>query len=54
MSGVIALLNYDALPEASETILDGARLSSNREAAAAAERFPASSAQVLREITGKA
>jgi hypothetical protein len=58
MAGVIALLNYVALPEcsgpgASETILDGARLSSTREAAAAAERFPASSAQVLREITGK-
>ena len=59
MAGVIALLNYVASPECSgpeacETILDGARLSSNREAAAAAERFPASSAQVLREITGKA
>jgi hypothetical protein len=59
MAGVIALLNYVALPECSgpeacETILDGARLSSNREAAAAAERFPASSAQVLQEITGGA
>jgi hypothetical protein len=59
MAGVIALLDYVASPECSgpgtcETILDGARLSSNREAAAAAERFPASSAQVLREITGRA
>jgi hypothetical protein len=45
MAGIIALMNYVALPECSgpgvcETILDGARLSSNREAAAAAERFP--------------
>ena len=59
MAGVIALMSYVALPECSgpgvgETILDGARLSSNREAAASAERFPASSAQVLREITGEA
>ena len=59
MAGVIALMNYVGLPECSgpgvcETILDGARLSSNREAAASAERFPASSAQVLREITGGA
>jgi hypothetical protein len=57
MAGVVALLNYVALPECSgpgacETILDGARLSSNREAAAAAERFPALSAEVLREIAG--
>jgi hypothetical protein len=56
MAGVIALMNYVALPECSgpglcETILDGARLSSNREAAAAAERFPALGAEVLREIT---
>jgi hypothetical protein len=40
MAGVIALMNYVALPECSgpgvcETILDGARLSSRREAAAA-------------------
>src|SRR5262245_55647357 len=40
MAGVIALMSYVALPEcagpgACETILDGARLSSNREAAAA-------------------
>ena len=58
MAGVIALMNYVALPECSgpgacETILDGARLSSNREAAAAAERFPALSAEALREITGR-
>ena len=58
MAGIIALMNYVALPESSgpgvcETILDGARLSSNREAAAAAERFPALSAEVLREITGE-
>jgi hypothetical protein len=57
MGGVIALMNYVGLPECSgpgacETILDGARLSSNREAAAAAERFPVLSAQVLQEITG--
>jgi hypothetical protein len=56
MAGVIALMNYIALPESSgpgvcETILDGARLSSNREAAAAAEQFPALSAEVLQEIT---
>ena len=56
MAGVIAMMNYLALPECSgpgicETILDGARLSSNREAAAAAERFPALSAGVLQEIT---
>ena len=42
---VIALLNYVALPECSgsgksESILDGARLSFNQEAAPAAERFP--------------
>src|SRR5262245_36049178 len=47
---------FVALPECSgpgvcETILDGARLSSNREAAAAAEHFPALSAEALREIT---
>jgi hypothetical protein len=57
LAGVIALMNYVALPECSgpgvcETILDGARLSSNREAAAAAEQFPALSAEVLREIAG--
>jgi hypothetical protein len=57
MAGVIALMNYVALPESTgpgvcETVLDGARLSSNREAAAAAEQFPALSAEVLREITG--
>jgi hypothetical protein len=57
MGGVIALMNYVGLPECSgpgacETILDGARLSSNREAAAAAERSPILSAQVLQEITG--
>ena len=56
MAGVIAIMNYVALPECSgpgvcETILDGARLSSNREAASAAERFPALSAEVLQEIT---
>ena len=55
MAGVIAMMNYVAQPECSgpgicETILDGARLSSNREAAAAAERFPALSAEVLQEI----
>jgi hypothetical protein len=58
MAGVIALMNYVGLPECSgpgvcETILDGARLSSNREAAAAAERFTALSAEVLQEITGE-
>jgi hypothetical protein len=58
MAGVIALMSYVALPEcagpgACETILDGARLSSNREAAAAAEHFPALSAEALREITGE-
>ena len=58
VAGVIALLNYVALPECSgpgisETILDAARLSSNREAAAAAERFPVLSAEALREITGE-
>lgn len=58
MAGVIVLMNYLAMPECSgpgacETILDGARLSSNPEAAAAAERFPALSAEVLREITGQ-
>jgi hypothetical protein len=46
MAGVIAAMSYVALPESSgpgvcETILDGARLSANREAAAAAEHFPA-------------
>ncbi len=56
MAGVIALLNYVALPECSgpgksESILDGARLSSNQEAAAAAERFPGLGAEALREIT---
>jgi hypothetical protein len=56
IAGVIALMNYLALPESSgprvcETILDGARLSSNRKAAAAAEQFPALSAEVLQEIT---
>ncbi len=58
MAGVIAVMSYVALPEcagpgACETILDGARLSSNREAAAAAEQFPALSAEALREITGE-
>jgi hypothetical protein len=58
MAGVIALMNYLALPESSgpgicETILDGARLSSNQKAAAAAEQFPALSAKVLQEITEK-
>ncbi len=58
VAGVIALMSYVALPECSgpgacETILDGARLSSNREAAAAAEQFPALSAEALREITGE-
>jgi hypothetical protein len=57
MAGIIAAMSYVALPECSgpgvcETILDGARLSSNRDAAAAAERFPALSAEALREITG--
>ena len=56
MAGVIAVMRYVALPECAgpgvcETILDGARLSSNREAAAAAEQFPALSAEALREIT---
>jgi hypothetical protein len=55
---VIALMKDLALPESSgpgvcETILDGARLSSNRKAAAAAEQFPALSAEVLQEITEK-
>jgi hypothetical protein len=58
MAGVIALMNYVGLPECSgpgacETILDGARLSSNREAALAAERFPVLSAEGLQEITGE-
>jgi hypothetical protein len=58
MAGVIVLLKYVTLPECSgpgvsETILDGARLSSNREAAAAAERFPALNAAALEEITGE-
>jgi hypothetical protein len=57
LAGVIAVMSYVALPEcagpgACETILDGARLSSNREAAAAAEQFPSLSAEALREITG--
>jgi hypothetical protein len=57
-AGLIALMSYVALPECSgpgvcETILDGARLSSNQEAAAAAEHFPALSAEALREITGQ-
>ena len=57
VAGVIALMNYVALPESPgpgvcETILDGARLSANRDAAAAAERFPALNADVLQEITG--
>jgi hypothetical protein len=57
MDGVIALMNYVGLPECSgpgacETILDGARLSSDRKAAAAAERFPVLSAEVLQEIAG--
>jgi hypothetical protein len=56
MAGVIAVMSYVALPEcagpgACETILDGARLSSNRETAAAAEHFPALSAEALRDIT---
>jgi hypothetical protein len=58
MAGVIAVMNYVALPEcagpgACDTILDGARLSSNREAATAAEQFPALSAEALREIAGE-
>lgn len=58
MAGIIAAMSYVALPESSgpgvcETILDGARLSSNQEAAAAAEHFPALSAEALREITGQ-
>ena len=58
MTGVIAMMSYVGLPEcagpgACETILDGARLSSNRQAAAAAERFPALGAEALREITGQ-
>jgi hypothetical protein len=57
IAGVIALMNYISLPESvgpgvCETILDGARLSSNREAAAAAERFPSLIAEMLRKITG--
>ena len=56
MAGVIALMKYLALPKSSgpgvcETILDGARLSSNRKACAAAEQFPALSAEALQEIT---
>jgi hypothetical protein len=59
MAGVIALMRYIGLrecsgPGTSETILDGARLSSNREAAAAAERFPVLNAEALQEITGGA
>ena len=58
MAGVIALLSYVALPECSgpgksESILDGARLSSNQEAATAAERFPILSAEALGEIAGE-
>lgn len=58
MAGVIAAMSYVALPESEgpgvcETILDGARLSSNREAAAAAEHFPELGAAALREITGE-
>jgi hypothetical protein len=58
LAGVIAVMSYVALPECAgpgvcETILDGARLSSNRQAADAAERFPALSAEALREITGE-
>jgi hypothetical protein len=58
IAGLIAAMSYVALPECSgpaacETILDGARLSSNQEAAAAAELFPALNAEALREITGQ-
>jgi hypothetical protein len=58
MAGVIALMAYVGLPECwgpgkSESILDGARLSSNETAAAAAERFPIVSAEALREISGE-
>ena len=58
MAGLIALMNYVALPECSgpgacETILNGARLSSNSEAATAADRFPALSADALQKITGQ-
>jgi ribosomal protein L36 len=58
MAGVIALLSYVALPECSgpgksESILDGARLSSNQEAATAAERFPVLSAEALGGIAGE-
>jgi hypothetical protein len=58
MAGVIAAMSYVALPESAgpgvcETILDGARFSSNGEAAAAAEHFPALSAEALREIIGQ-
>jgi hypothetical protein len=58
VAGLIAAMSYVALPECSgpgvcETILDGARLSSNQEAAAAAEHFPALSAEALREITSQ-
>jgi hypothetical protein len=56
LDGVIALMNYVGMPEcfgpgACETILDGARLSSDRESAAAAERFPILSAEALQEVT---
>jgi hypothetical protein len=58
MAGIIALMKYLAMPECSgegrcETVLDGARLSSNWETAAAAERFPALSAEVLQAMTGQ-
>lgn len=56
VAGIIALMNYLALPECSgpgksETILDGARFSSNQEVADAAELFPALTAQALSTIT---
>jgi hypothetical protein len=58
MAGIIALMAYVGSPECSgprksESILDGARLSSNETAAEAAERFPMLSAEVLSEITGE-
>src|SRR5262245_30461081 len=59
MAGIIAAMSYVALPECSgpgvcETILDGARLSSNAEAAAAAEHFPALSAEDSEKSRGGA